>query len=127
MAGSICELGTFVFAKLAPFSHLPDTQRTPSVVREWTTDLPDRLGRWFIDKGILAKFDNCFVSPCKTYLKGLFSQGLESLAQTVDQCVSGKFQAGLGAEMMQQLLQQIPSSHPLRPLSSAFLQARMLS
>ena len=66
MAGSLCDLGTFVFAKLAPFSHLPDTQRSPAIVRDWTTDLPDRLRRWFIDKGILAKFESCFVSPCKT-------------------------------------------------------------
>ena len=127
MAASLCELGTFVFAKLAPFSHLPNAQRTPATVREWTTDLPDRLGRWLQDRDLLDRFESCLVSPCKTHLKGLFSQGLESLGQTVQQCVNGKMGSGLSQEMLQQLLQQIPAEHPLRPLGSAFLQARQVS
>ena len=126
LAESLCQLGDFVFRQLEAFAHLPSLERSPTKVQEWHTTLLARLKSWLRGpeaEGLLKHFEQVFLGPCQSHLKKLFSSGLDSVAQTVKQCLSGQTGGGLSQEMQQQVLLQIPTEHPLRALSCSFLQA----
>ncbi|CAE7473739.1 unnamed protein product [Symbiodinium sp. CCMP2592] len=123
----LCQLGDFVFRRLPAFGHLPTMERSPTVVREWVTVLPEGLKRWLQSKPTMCEqqFEELFLTPCRDHLKGLFSSGLGSVSQIVAQCKSGMLGGGLAKDMQEQLLQQIPAAHPLRSLVCCFLEATL--
>lgn len=114
-----------MFRQLPAFSHLPRKERSPESVRAWLTGVAPDLKRWWPEgcEDLHCRFEKLFLNPCKSHLTSLFTSGLGSLSQTVRQCIDGEVGGGLSQNVLTQLLQQIPSQHPLRPLSCSFLEA----